>query len=169
MLEIKKIIYTILAIFVVSIFLGCVRGPEEPGAEIPEADGRALYNYITEENDYKNWRMWPGKSALYPGTEPHGVFLTTYVTDNAFSAIDGKMGSLPDGSIIIKENYNPDKELDSVTVMYKVKDFDPEHNDWFWLKYSSDGMIDAEGKVVGCIDCHGLGKDNDYLFTSDIK
>lgn len=169
MLEIKKIIYTILAIFVVSIFLGCVRGPEEPGAERPEADGRALYNYITEENDYKNWRMWPGTSALYRGTEPHGVFLTTYVTDNAFSAIEGKMGSLPDGSIIIKENYNPDKELEAVTVMYKVKDFDPEHNDWFWLKYSPDGMIDDEGKVAGCIDCHGLGKDNDYLFTSDIK
>lgn len=136
---------------------------------MPAADGTTLYNYITLENDYRNWKMWPGRQAIYPGTEPHGAFLTTYVTDEAFSAIDGKKGSIPEGSIIVKENYMPDKSLAAVTVMYKVKGFDPAHNDWFWLKYAPDGTIDESGKVEGCYNCHGIRQANDYICTSDLR
>lgn len=90
-------------------------------SEMPAADGTALYNYINDTSRYTEWRMWPGKEALYPGTEPHGMLLTTYVTDGAFSAIEGKKGSIPDGSIIVKENYMPDETLAAVTVMYKIE------------------------------------------------
>ncbi|MBI2906786.1 MAG: cytochrome P460 family protein [Chloroflexi bacterium] len=113
--------------------------------------------------------MWPGKQALYPGTEPHGALLTTYVTDGAFSAIDGKKGSIPNGSIIVKENYMPDKTLAAVTVMYKVKGYDSANNDWFWLKYAPNGAIDAQGKVGDCIACHGKRRDNDFIFTGSLK
>ncbi|MBI4286694.1 MAG: cytochrome P460 family protein [Chloroflexi bacterium] len=154
------------ALFLAAILVvaGCKAAPR-----LPPIDGTALYNYITKDNDYTKWKMWPGKSALYPGREPHGAMLTTYVTDNAFSAIQGKKGKIPEGSIIVKENYMPDRQLAAVTVMYKVKGFDPAHNDWFWLKYAPDGKIDVAGKVDMCYDCHGQQKDNDFIYTSSLK
>ncbi|MBI2861046.1 MAG: cytochrome P460 family protein [Chloroflexi bacterium] len=146
------------------VVVGC-----KAAAPTPATDGTSLYNYITQQNDYHKWKMWPGKQALYPGTEPHGALLTTYVTDNAFSAIDGKEGSIPNGSIVVKENYMPDKTLAAITVMYKVKGYDPEHNDWFWLKYAPDGKIDVSGKVDMCYGCHGGKRDNDYIMTSPLR
>lgn len=118
---------------------------------------------------YANWSMWPGKGQFYPGTMPHGALLTTYVTDNAFSAIAGKNGSMPAGSIIVKENYGPDRQLMALTIMYKAQGYDAAHNDWFWAKYTPDGRIDAEGQVQMCIDCHAQKVDNDYLFTSPLN
>ncbi len=135
----------------------------------PEPDGRELYDYITTVNSYQEWKMWPGKGALYPAGPPHGAFLTTYVTDGAFSEIQGKKGAISDGSIIVKENYTPEKQLDAITVMYKVKGYDATNNDWFWVKYTANGSIVAEGKVETCIQCHSLKRDNDFLYTSDIQ
>jgi hypothetical protein len=113
--------------------------------------------------------MWPGKTALYKGTEPHGVLLTTYVNGAALKAIEGKKGSLPVGAIVAKENYMPDKKLAAITVMYKVKGYNPQAGDWFWVKYLPDGKIEAEGKVDMCIGCHGSKKENDYVFTGPLK
>ena len=135
----------------------------------PAADGAELYAHITQEDSYRGWKMWPGKDELYPASEPHGAFLTTYVTDSAFSAIQGRRGSIPYGSIIVKENYTPDKELAALTVMYKVSGYDPDNNDWFWAKYLPDGTIDAEGRVPGCISCHGLQRENDFIYTSTLE
>jgi hypothetical protein len=30
-------------------------------------------------------------------------------------------------------------ELKAITVMYKIKDYNPADGDWFWVKYSPDG------------------------------
>ncbi len=164
---IRNFAYIVLALFLSSLFLGCM-GTKEPGVDV-KADGKVLYDYITKEENYKNWKGWPGKDELFPGREPHGILLTTYVTGGAFSAIEEKKGSLPYGSIIVKENYCPEKMLKALTVMYKVKGYDAEHNDWFWASYLPDGEIVAEGMVKECNDCHGQRKDNDYIMTDEIK
>ena len=130
--------------------------------------GASLWDHMKKSN-YRNWQMWPGKTALYPGTQPHGALLTTYVNDVAYKAIKAKKGKLPNGSIVVKENYMPDKSLGALTVMYKVKGFNSEANDWFWAKYMPDGKIEAEGKVEMCIGCHGMKKDNDYVLTAPLK
>ncbi len=137
-------------------------------AALPAAAGVDLYAHITDEDDYRQWRLWPEKGELYPGQEPHGAFLTTYVNDRAHSAIAGKKGAIPARSIIVKENYDADKNLDSLTVMYKVAGYNPEDGDWFWAKYQPDGTIDLEGKLAGCIECHGKMRDNDFIYTSDL-
>jgi len=140
-----------------------------------KANGTALYKYITNESKYKEWQMWPGMTEFYPGNPPHGALLTTYVTDNAFSAIESRSGVLPDESIIVKENYMPNKTLVALTVMYKEAGYDSEHNDWFWARYSPNGTVLAEGKIKGCIDCHIQPKAkfgnqlNDYVFTSNLQ
>jgi hypothetical protein len=134
----------------------------------PEADAQQLYDYITKQKTYVKWKLWPGKGKLYKGAEPHGALLTTYVNDTALKSIKAKKG-LKDGSIIVKENYMPDKKLAAVTVMYKVKGYNSEAGDLFWLKYLPDGKIEASGKVGMCIGCHSNVKANDYLFTGKVK
>jgi len=114
--------------------------------DLPGAEGGAVYQYITETNSYEQWALWPGKGRFYPGTEPHGALLTTHVNETALEAL--KIGQKPpEGSIIVKENYTPAKELAAVTVMYKKTGYNPQAGDYFWLKYAPDGKIQAEGKV----------------------
>lgn len=138
-------------------------------ASLPAANGKAVYDYITKTSPYQQWSLFPGKEKLYVGKHPHGAFLTTYVNGAALKGIEGKVGTLADGSIIVKENYMPDKTLGAVTVMYRVKGYDPNAGDWFWAKYKEDGSIEKEGKVAGCIGCHTAAIQNDWIFTGPVK
>ncbi len=132
----------------------------------PGADAGAVYKYVTSANDYHNWDLFPGKGKLYKGRPPHGAFLTTYVNKKALSALNSGTPMSP-GSIVVKENYMPNKKLGAVTVMYKVKGFNPGANDWFWAKYAPNGKVLKSGKVKGCINCHGAKKANDFIFTKE--
>jgi hypothetical protein len=138
-------------------------------AAMVEASGAALWSHLEKVDYSKKWKMWPGKTALYEGTEPHGALLTTYVNGVALKAIQEKKGTLPAGSIVAKENYTPDKKYAALTVMYKVPGYNPAANDWFWAKYTPDGKIEAEGKIEGCINCHGKKRTNDFIFTGPLK
>ncbi len=118
----------------------------------------------------------------YEGGPPHGVMLETFYTT---ATIDGHTGDL-----IVKRNYGPEgvtaeevladpaTHLGAVTVMFRREaGFDPDNQDWFWVKYLPDGTLDknpagmqlagrvAKGAEQGCIACHS-GVD-DYVFTSD--
>ena len=79
---------------------------------------------------------------------------------------------MPNGAIIVKENYMPDGQLAAITTMYKVDGFNPEANDWHWVKFLPDGSVDmdgmAQGKVPMCIGCHSGRADNDYIYTGDL-
>ncbi|MEX0721575.1 MAG: cytochrome P460 family protein [Balneolaceae bacterium] len=130
----------------------------------PEATGAAVWNHLQQENYQDNWPLWPGTEELYEGTEPHGMFLTIYLNDIALEAVNDGQIPLPDGAIVVKENYMPDSALAAVTTMYKVDGFNPDHNDWFWLENDPEGKIEAEGVVEMCQSCHA-GADNDYIFT----
>lgn len=147
--------------------------PPEPtapkAAALPDTDGRTLIEFITVTRDYTQWPMFPGKEALYPGQHPHGAFLTTYVSSDVLAALQDKVGTLPDGAIIVKENYSPEKELAAVTVMYRQAGYNPAAGDWYWLKYAPDKTVLAEGKVDGCINCHRAVKSNDWVFTGSLK
>lgn len=86
----------------------------------------------------------------------------------ALDGIKAKKGA-PPGSLIVKENYMPDKKLAAITVMYKVKDYNPAAGDWFWTKYTPEGKIEASEKAAMCVGCHGAKKDNGYLYTGPVK
>ena len=148
---------------------GCTS--DEP--ELPDTTAASVLTYL-EEVDYQNnedWKLWPGLGEKYKGQEPHGLLLTTYLNPLAYDALTGKKGSMPNDAIIVKENYTPEGEFAANTVMYKKSGYNPEHNDWFWLKVLADGTVDKEGMVPGCQACHGLPdrKANDYIITGPLR
>jgi hypothetical protein len=84
-------------------------------------------------------------------------------------ALQNLPGQVPEGGVIVKENYSGEEELKSVTVMHKQPGFDPDHRDWFWAKYAPDGTVQAAGQAAGCISCHSAVNSNDYIFTFPIE
>ena len=133
--------------------------------EMPPADGAALWKYITRDNPYTEWEHWPGLPGIYKGTPPHGAFLQIFLNKPALEAARaGKV--MPAGSIVVKENYGPDKTtLMAVTSMYKVDGYNPPDDDWFWTKHKADGSVEKEGRVKGCIGCHGAVKKTNWIFN----
>ncbi len=158
---------SILLVFVAAGSLSFAIADRED--EMPDADGKALWNYITEEKPYTGWRHWPTFDEMYEGQSPHGAYLKLYVNDVALLAIVNGDKTMPDDAIIVKENYNKDKKLVAVTPMYKVEGYNPGAGNWFWAKYGADGKIMTEGKVGSCIECHKKAKKEDYLFTASME
>jgi hypothetical protein len=171
----KKFFMTVLtAVFISGIGVAANAIHEPAPSEAPEAqvalpgpDADQLHDYITKHKPYRKWMLWPGKGKMYKGTEPHGTLLTTFTNDTAHWSIKKKKG-MADGSIIVKENYTADKKIAGLTVMYKIKGYNPEAGDWFWAKYTPEGKAEVSGKVEACIGCHGKKKDNDYVMTGEI-
>lgn len=135
------------------------------GQALPGADAEGLWTYITRTSPYEQWEHWPGHAGMYPGKSPHGAFLKLYANKPAIEA--AKAGRpMPEGAIILKENYGKDqKTLMAVTPMYKIKGYNPEGGDWYWAKYAAGGKVEAAGQPKGCITCHSVQKDKDWLFT----
>lgn len=131
----------------------------------PDTTEAAVWAHLTEEAYRDNWALWPGTEPLYPGTEPHGMLLTTYANATARAALaDGDAGDLPFGSIIVKENYMPDSTFAAATVMYRVEDYNPDHDDWLFAKYDPRGEAEAFGRAAGCQACHQTAETG-YIFT----
>ncbi|MDO9631508.1 MAG: cytochrome P460 family protein [Humidesulfovibrio sp.] len=137
--------------------------------KMPAADGQALQDYITKTDPYAKWDLMPGTTKMRQGKEPHGALQNVYVNKAALKAIKDKAGAMPDGAIVVKENYMADKKLSSVTVLYKKKGFNPEAGDYMWLKYGADMKILAQGKPAPCIQCHTQAKANDYVILAPLK
>ncbi|MFP3941324.1 MAG: cytochrome P460 family protein [Thermoanaerobaculia bacterium] len=132
-------------------------------------DAQALWQHL-EEEDYQSWPSYAGApDDLYEGQRPHGALLRTYANGPAAANPD----DLPEGSIVVKENYTPQRELAAITVMQKSSGYDPANQDWFWVKYDPDGSVAQEngtelaGKVQSCIGCHASAAGDDYVYTND--
>ena len=141
-------------------------------AASPDTTGPGLWAHLQDEDYRANWDLWPGKGELYDGGEPHGLRLTMYVNAAALDALHQGVESLPDGAIVVKENYTPDGTLAAITTMYKRTGYNPEHADWYFVKYLPDGSLDQapngmelQGRLPGCQGCHIARAANDYLFS----
>ncbi len=147
-----------LVLAVLGLFAG---GRVAAQGELPAADAQALWTYIAETSPYTGWGTWPDESfkGYLPSGAPHAKVVKIFVNDVGLNVASKFPGEMPEGTIIVKDNYKGESvdspgELDAVTVMYKVKGYNPEGGDWFWAKYKPDGTADAAGKVAGCIGCH---------------
>lgn len=134
---------------------------------MPIPNAGDVRQHIIGQEPYRNWEMWPGSEEMHEGKAPHGALLTTYVNDIALKSIKKAKG-MSNNSIIVKENHAPNKKLVAISVMYKVKGYNPEGGDWYWAQYDAEFNVLSEGKVKGCLDCHSTAKDNDYIFTGEV-
>ena len=152
---------SVSGVLILILVMAACAGSAEP--DLPGTTSSSLLGYL-EEVDYQNnddWKLFPGSTEKYAGTDPHGMLLTTYVNPAAFEAIEAGETS-PSGSIIVKENYTPKGVLAATTTMYKSEGYNPDHNDWYWIKVLADGTVEKEGQVMGCQDCHVDARD--YIF-----
>lgn len=155
--------YIVQASFLALFLFQCTSTAERTSA--PSPDPLELWTYISRTNPYTQWRYWPGYEDKSPGLSPHGALLELYANDTAMRAAGGDMGTMPYGSILVKENYARDGEtLLSITPMYKVRGYNPGAGDWFWAEYGPDGKVRAAGRVQSCIQCHSASK-RDFLYT----
>lgn len=75
--------------------------------------------------------------------------------------------TFPEGALLVKENLNAAGESDGFFAMYKGPEgYDPEGNDWYWLRLEGDGTVGNSGQVGFCKDCHGGGSAavSDFVF-----
>ena len=115
--------------------------------------------------DYKSWGHFDGFEGFQVGDSVHGRYVRVY----ANSIAEGDQENLPYESIIVKENFDRKDEgaLTGITVMQRLRGFDPEHNDWFWVRYSTGGAQTHSGKPAFCIDCHSEAEGDDFVFLND--
>lgn len=150
---------------------------KEEELKAPDEIAADLWKLINSENYRDRWKMWPGTDPLHKGSDPHGALLTTYINSIGYKAVAKKQSESPPGTIIVMENYTQDKTLGAINVMYKLVGFDPEHGNWFWVKYAPDGKpmtaekggatITLAGKVTECIDCHSSSSSGtQYIMTN---
>lgn len=136
-----------------------------PAPELPGTNAASMMAYLEQSDFQSRWRLWPGFGEKYVSSGGHSVLLTTRVNPLAYTAVAEKQGAMPPNSIIVKQNFTIEGELRATTVMYKVEGYNPEHNDWYWLKVLPDGTVDVEGKPDGCVVCHAEMKSNDYVWV----
>jgi hypothetical protein len=135
-------------------------------SHMPGPDAGELWTYITETNPYQKWGQWPDFKGVRSSRSPHGPYVQVYVND-----IGLNIKKLPAtyGTIEVKEGYDGDKKLDNITVQYKVKGYNPDAGDWFWVKYTPQGKVDVSGKPRGCIRCHGANPRLDYILAHEFE
>ena len=139
-------------------------------------DTKMAQRLWNDMDGYTSWSPYPGLAGWQPGESPHGRALKYYI-----NSICARNPERPDnGSIIVMENYGTEGgPLMTVSVMKKVRGYDPDNADWFWVKYGPDGTVMrnlrgitlagrvAKGMSDGCINCHMHAGGEDFLFSND--
>ncbi len=165
-----KKIFFFLSLIIIILLSSCTRKEEPVLAPLTSGkiDGKVLWKRITVDSDYKNYAFWPDHEGLQPGQAPHGVYHKIFINKVLRDALPAKDRKAPDGSIIVKENFNSTKDLTVITVIAKVRGYNPRDNDWYWAKYSPAGEVLASGTPASCIGCHEGMKDNDYIIVQPL-
>lgn len=139
--------------------------PEEPVVALPGL----------QEEDIAGYTQWLKLNAEpippVPGGDPHNGTKNVYVNKTREDIAPNGEQQLPypDGSIVVKEAYRPDKDyVGLIAIMRKKAGVDPEHNDWEFIEYTRNAP-DAEFTFVAkdgvCWGCHARVEDIDYVFT----
>ncbi len=154
-----SLFWSLMALFIVLFFA------HGENTEMPAADAKELWNYITKTSPYSKWEFWDGHEGMQPGNAPHGPYHKVFVNKTLKNA---SQVPVPYGSIQVKESFDENKQMMALTVMYKIRGYNPSAGDWFWVKYSVQGTAGPFGKVQGCIGCHSAKADNDYIIVHSI-
>lgn len=141
--------------------------------------GKAFANqfwYYLLSNNYKHWSPFPGKPAgFFQSTtsvlakdesflnNPHTASMKVYMNRTA----SVNPSNPPFGSILVMENYEPDRSLKSISVMYRSQGFNPKANDWYWVNYNPDGSVTSVTNPNFASDAAIDSDGNPATFTSN--
>lgn len=150
---------------------GCPVSPDGQPAAAREPTGADLFARLQSPVPYDQWARFPDAQGTLVSSFPHGPMSRVFINNKVEQALSQFDGELPDGSIIVKENIgeNPGEKAGMLTVMWKVKGFNPDGGDWFWAAMSPDGQISAAGRVESCMNCHAGASANDYVFVHQFQ
>lgn len=159
----KKIFATKMIIFCATALLlsGC--NSSAPKIAAPSPSGL----FIQINMLLHSGRLLPGSYPYMYGARLADFYTLDRASDNAVAAASAGVQHVkcfPSGSLLIKENFDSEKHLKSVTAMLKVPGYDSEDNDWLMAAYKPDGTPVAFGKVSACINCHSVVRHSDLVF-----
>lgn len=155
-----------------ALFGGCAEESEPEPVVAPlsreEISGERLWQRISEEAPYETYSFWPGQEGVQPGQAPHGAFHSIYINRPLIEALPAADSRAPEGSIIVKESFDVDRNRSAFTVMAKVEGIAPESGDWFWAMYTPEGEVAVSGVLENCIECHAGMRANDYVIVQPL-
>jgi hypothetical protein len=138
-----------------------------PKTAEPSAETKQVWSMLAS---YKTWPKFAENSTPKPSAMHENMFVVTYHNQIVGQAITSKKLPLPDGALIVKENFakTTDPMPMALTVMHK------QGGAWYWIKAMPDGKVflddmnkPMEGKNVPmCTMCHKVAV-NDGVFTHD--
>jgi hypothetical protein len=182
----KSLLGWLLFAFVIDILCGASAVMAQGSGSSRSSPPRATRPPTVEEFYVSFWRhlhrsqqpytSWPAVSGVKESADvssPHGEFAKFYA--NKLAKDDA---ALPYGAIFVAENYGEDQNtLVDISVMYRVKGADPQHYDWYWMKYLPSGAIGRTpasagnkamaGRISSCINCHSKAAGSDFVFSND--
>ncbi|MBS1985405.1 MAG: cytochrome P460 family protein [Bdellovibrionales bacterium] len=140
--------------------------------QTPEEFYSSFWSFIVKKDAaYNTWNVIKPESLAEGVENPHSTISKTYASKSA--ADDPK--EFPMGSILIREDYDANRKRQSISVMYRIKDYDKDHGNWYWIKYLENGTVARgtdnkaiAGKVTTCIECHGKARGKDFVFSNDL-
>lgn len=149
--------------------------------------------YLTHNTQLPNLKM-PDNNLTFQmieGYQDYKIVATHFRTDKnelryvlanpvGYNALKSKAEVMPEGSKIVKIGWSVKKmglfptalETDKIQrVEYMIKDsknFDANGDNWGYARFvKKEGKFEAWDKgKQGCISCHAVAKESDFLFTS---
>lgn len=145
--------------------------PRATRPQTPDEFHTSFWNHIVRQDAaYNTWKVLQRDKSEGDADNPHGTLTPTYA--NKVAADDPQ--NLPIGSVLVREDYDDKRKRLSISVMYRVKAYDKDHGNWYWLKYLENGTVargkdnkPISGKVASCRECHAKAGDNDFVFSND--
>ena len=139
--------------------------------QTPEEFYDTFWRYLVKKDAaYNTWKALDHEPPKDEVENPHGSVSRTYA--NEVAAKDPE--NLPFGSILVREDYDDKRKRQSISVLYRVKDYDKEHGNWYYLRFTETGTMmkgqdtkPLAGKVASCIACHAKAGGKDFVFAND--
>ena len=130
------------------------------GDDQDPAGAKDLLQRVRDEG-YTKWARAPGYEDRKTSSAPHGDEVEIFVNEIVAEALAAgeSISEWPVGSIVAKDGYTEDGELDLIALMEKRDD------GWYWAEYDGDGESIYSGKPSICIDCHASGSDYVRAFS----
>ncbi|MDB5342057.1 MAG: hypothetical protein JWP89_434 [Schlesneria sp.] len=145
--------------------------PRATRPQTPDEFYSSFWSFLAKKDAaYNTWKVINRVKADDGIENPHSNISKTYV--NKIAADDA--ANLPISSILVREDYDDNRKRQSVSVLYRIKDYDKEHGNWYWIKYQENGSVARDsddkviaGKVASCVACHSKANGNDFVFSND--